>query len=242
MAQVSKSGIGLPGEISVSLLSVYDWETNDGLHGGSPHFHTVSREGYVVVAGEGEVHTLSAAGFECTRLERGQLVWFTPGTVHRLVNRGGLEIVTLMQNAGLPESGDAVMTFPLEYLADVERYRETNALPADPELRGDAARARRDLALAGYAELVAAVDAEGPGALRVYYEHGARIVADRIDQWRDMWRDGSLAQAEATGRQLDALARGDVSHLADAALRTSEAYADVGWGMCGRLTAWPRPE
>ncbi|MFN3866399.1 MAG: cupin domain-containing protein [Demequina sp.] len=236
------AGLGLPGEISVSLLSVYDWEAPDGLHGGSPHFHTASREGYVVVGGEGEVHTLSADGFQVTPLRTGTLVWFTPGTVHRLVNGEHLSIVTLMQNSGLPESGDAVMTFPLEYLTDAETYRAAHALPEDPGEREAAARARRDLALRGYAELKAEVERAGPAALREYHERAAVIVADRIGQWQSLWRAGPLAQAEQTGAQLEALASGDATHLAQATVRVSERHDGEAWGMCGRLVTWPRPE
>ena len=51
-----------PGGVAVSSLRVYDWESEDGLRGGSPHLHTASSEGYVVTAGSGEVHTVSAEG------------------------------------------------------------------------------------------------------------------------------------------------------------------------------------
>ena len=40
-----------PGGTAVSSLHVYDWESEDGLSGGTPHLHTVSTEGYVVVFG-----------------------------------------------------------------------------------------------------------------------------------------------------------------------------------------------
>lgn len=230
--------VGLPGAVSVSVLRVYDWETDDGVHGGSPHFHTVSREGYVVIGGSGSVQTLGAEGSATTPLSRGDLVWFTPGTVHRLVNDGDLEIVTLMQNAGLPEAGDAVLTFPLEHLADAATYAAAHALPDDPAERPAAARTRRDLALRGYAELSAAVEDRGPAALVPYYERAAAIVRDRLPGWGDLWREGPLADAEETGRQLTALADGDVTHLTRAVLRAQRAEPDEAWGMCGRLTVW----
>ena len=56
-------------------------------------------------------------------LEPGAFVWFTPGTIHRLVNGGDLEILVLMQNAGLPEAGDMVITFPPDVLADAGGLR-----------------------------------------------------------------------------------------------------------------------
>ena len=122
-----------PGGTSVSHLSVYDWPTTDGaglVGGGTPHLHTASDEGYVVLAGSGSVQTLGPDGYAEHPLVPGTLLWFQPGVVHRLVNDGDLEILVVMSNAGLPEAGDAVMTFPADVLADVERYRAAAALPA----------------------------------------------------------------------------------------------------------------
>ncbi len=63
-----------------------------------------------MTGGRGAVQTLTAAGFQETPLSPGALVWFTPGTIHRLVNDGDLTLHVLMQNCGLPEAGDAVLT------------------------------------------------------------------------------------------------------------------------------------
>ncbi|MDV9199782.1 cupin domain-containing protein, partial [Streptomyces sp. Wh19] len=120
---------GLPGAVAVSHLRVYDWPTADGLRGGTPHLHLTCSEGYVVVGGTGSVQTLTASGFRQTALAPGALVWFTPGTIHRLVNEDGLRIVVLMENSGLPEAGDAVLTLPPDRLADPEVYRASVALP-----------------------------------------------------------------------------------------------------------------
>lgn len=121
-----------PGGTSVSHLTVYDWPTTDGaglVGGGTPHLHTASAEGYVVLAGTGSVQTLGPDGYAEHPLAAGTLLWFEPGVVHRLVNDGGLEILVVMSNAGLPEAGDAIMTFPADVLADAERYREAATLP-----------------------------------------------------------------------------------------------------------------
>ena len=105
-----------PGAIAATHLRVYDTEAPDGLAGGTPHLHTACTEAYWVVAGTGAVQTLTAGGYEEVPLEPGAFVWFTPGTIHRLVNGGDLEILVLMQNAGLPEAGDMVITFPADVL------------------------------------------------------------------------------------------------------------------------------
>lgn len=53
-----------------------------------------------------------ASGPRQTPLAAGSVDWFTPGTIRRAVNHSGLTVVVVMANAGLPEAGDAVMTFP----------------------------------------------------------------------------------------------------------------------------------
>jgi len=233
---------GFPGATAVSRLRVYDWPTADGLAGGSPHLHTASAEGYVVLAGRGTVQTLSGDGYAEHALAEGDLVWFTPGTVHRLVNDDGLDILVVMQNAGLPEAGDAVMTFPPAVLADPDAYARAAALP--PASSGDdalaaAARARRDLAIEGYLSLVERVRTEGPSALADLYTAAASLVADRTTAWVSQWRDGAAAQAEATGAQLAALAVGDGAHLHSSTVRRHDpAPVPLRYGMCGRLQVW----
>ncbi|WP_022882814.1 cupin domain-containing protein [Gryllotalpicola ginsengisoli] len=233
---------GLPGAVAVSRLRVYDWPAADGLVGGSPHLHTTSAEGYVVIGGSGAVQTLSSQGLAETPLKPGTVLWFTPGTVHRLVNRSGdLEIVTLMQNAGLPEAGDAVLTFPDEVLRDPARYREAATLPAgaDQAQLEQAARARRDLALEGWAALRERAERDLHGALAGLYAAAAAIVAPKVAGWRELWRQGPLAQVEATRLQLDRLEGGDGATLwgSGVAVRQPEPGPER-WGMCGRLTVW----
>lgn len=103
---------GLPGAVAVSHLRVYDWPAADGVSGGTPHLHLTCSEAYVVTGGRGAVQTLTASGYEVTPLTPGTVAWFTPGTIHRLVDEGDLRITVLMQNGGLPEAGDAVLTLP----------------------------------------------------------------------------------------------------------------------------------
>ncbi|WP_026818687.1 cupin domain-containing protein [Arthrobacter castelli] len=232
-----------PGGTAVSNLQVYDWEAPDGLHGGSPHMHCVSTEAYVVVAGSGEAHTISSGGFQVEALNAGSVLWFSPGTIHRLVNTGGLEIVVVMQNAGLPEAGDAVMTFPIETLRDPDAYAKAAALPneaADHE-RADAARARRDLAMDGYEQLLAAVEQDGVAALGEFHQLAAALVQPRIARWHEIWHDTVAAETERTRHQLKALADGNYHHLAGGEVaRTEQRPGSRLFGMCGRLQTWQR--
>ncbi len=240
-----------PGGTSLSHLCVYDWDTPDGLHGGSPHLHTLSTEAYVITAGRGEVHTISAAGPAQDALEPGSLLWFTPGTVHRLVNHGGLEMAVVMSNAGLPEAGDAVLTFPAEVLADPERYAAAVALPADGEesersdgAKAAAARTRRDLALEGYEQLLAAIETEGvEAAMGRFYQYAVNLVRPKTQRWQQIFEANVAAETQRTAEQLAALAAGDGSHLGQATVLrgTPQAGSDSSprlYGMCGRLATW----
>ncbi|HLT11074.1 MAG TPA: cupin domain-containing protein [Micromonosporaceae bacterium] len=238
---------GFPGATAVSQLRVYDWPAADGLRGGSPHLHTVSAEGYVVLAGSGVLQTLSGEGYGEHPLAEGTVLWFTPGTVHRLVTNGDLEILVVMQNAGLPEAGDAVLTFPPEVLADPAAYARAAALPAadleagprNEEVVAAAAMARRDLAIEGFLRLRDRVLADGPVALHELYAAAASLVAGRVAEWKQRWRAGALAQAEATGAQLEALAAGRCDHLAQSTVRRAESVPPPRrYGMCGRLQTW----
>ncbi|WP_344500764.1 cupin domain-containing protein [Streptomyces enissocaesilis] len=221
----------LPGGVGISGLIVYDWEAADGLCGGTPHMHLVCSEAYVVTGGAGSVQTLTASGFADTPLHPGDVVWFTPGTIHRLVNDGGLRLVVLMQNSGLPEAGDAVFTFPAPVLADPHAYQAAAALTGD---QAAAARRRRDLALEGFLAL-------REGGLREFHIAAHRLKSELLDAWWTRWRDGPLAAAVETGRQLERLKAGDLSHLGHGEVSRLERPEHPLFGMCGLLHPYPVP-
>ncbi|GAA1376455.1 cupin domain-containing protein [Streptomyces beijiangensis] len=232
---------GPPGSVAVSHLRVYDWPAADGLRGGTPHLHLTCTEGYVVTGGGGAVQTLTAAGFRQTPLSPGALVWFTPGTIHRLINDDNLRLVVLMQNSGLPEAGDAVLTLPPRHLTDSDTYRAASVLPLDaPEAtREKAARARRDLAVEGFLALREATGAGDPEPLAAFHRAAAALVRPKIPEWRERWERGAAAASAATGEQLDRLAEGDASHLAQAEVRAEQPASYGRFGMCGRLDVYP---
>ena len=226
-----------PGGTAVSHLYVYDWTAADGLAGGSPHLHTASAEGYVVLNGEGALETLSSHGYQRTPLRQGSLLWFTPGTVHRLVNDGDLELLVVMQNAGLPEAGDAVLTYPKEVLADPEAYKRATVLP--PGQEAEAARTRRDLAVQGYLELRERVEREGPSVLADLYGSAVHLVREKAAGWHHHVRHGVVQQAETAQRHLEALERGDGGHLSESAVYTAQTASEaLKKGMCGHLRVW----
>lgn len=239
---VSGGGAPLPGAVGLSHLSAYEWEAADGVCGGSPHLHTVCTEAYVVTGGRGSVQTLGSDGYRDIALEAGTVAWFTPGTVHRMVQGGDLRVTVLMQNSGLPEAGDAVFTFPPEVLADPGRYADAATLPAGTGTRVEAAaRRRRDLAVEGYLVLREALSAGDDGPYREFLGAAAALVRERVPVWRELWRAGALAAAERTGAQLDALAGGDFAHLTGATAYGAEPSRRGGYGMCGRRDEYGLP-
>lgn len=228
----------LPGGIGVSRLRVYDTVAPDGLVGGTPHVHLCCTEGYVVTDGEGAVQTLTTAGFRETPLRPGAVVWFEPGTVHRLVNGGGLTIVVLMQNSGLPEAGDAVLTFPPEVLADPAAYAAAVVLPdgGAPGADVGAAYRRRDLAVTGFQ----ALRSGGPVALAAFHAAAIALRQPLVARWRQRWETGAGRAAADTGVQLDALDRGDPGHLSEAGVHAVSEPVERGrLGMCGLLDTYP---
>ncbi|MFJ4716815.1 cupin domain-containing protein [Streptomyces sp. NPDC088785] len=239
---VSAAYDGFPGAVGVSRLRVYDWPTVEGLPGGgTPHLHLACSEGYVVTGGRGRVQTLTPSGYGETPLEAGTVAWFTPGTVHRLVNDGELEITVVMQNGGLPEAGDAVLTLPQDLLGDPGTYADAVRIPDDvPEAAQEAvARARRDLATRRFLELRAATEQGDPAPLEAFQRAAAVLVRPRLDAFERRWRDGARAASAATGAQLSALRAGHAGHLARAAVTATGPTARGRFGMCGRLDIYP---
>jgi mannose-6-phosphate isomerase-like protein (cupin superfamily) len=234
------NALPFPGAIGISNLRVYPWQTDDGLHGGAPHVHLCCTECYVVVGGRGRLQTLTADGFGEQPLAPGDVVWFAPGTIHRAVNDdGGLRVVVLMQNGGLPEVGDAVLTLPPAYLTDPETYRSAVSL-AEPGSTPtpDRARARRDLAVEGFTDLRHRFDAGDTAALDEFYAAAAALVRPQLDTWQARWESGPVAVSRRTGEQIEALRRGDHRHLTQATVSRIEQPAQNTLGMCGFLSPY----
>jgi mannose-6-phosphate isomerase-like protein (cupin superfamily) len=237
-------GVPLPGGTSVSHVKVYDTVGPDGLAGGSPHLHTACTEAYLVIAGEGAVQTLSGEGYAETPLTPGTVAWFSPGTVHRLVNHDGrLELYVVMSNAGLPEAGDMILAFEPDLLADETAYRALADLPADARTTvgaADPAMRRRDAAVTGFAHWRREIEAGGPGALHPLYLAAAALLGDRPAGWTELVDADPVADLDRTRDQLDALSRRDhetvAAVLQGSAIRSRSLHPDVRrMGCCGTL-------
>ncbi|HEV2528242.1 MAG TPA: cupin domain-containing protein [Thermomicrobiales bacterium] len=230
-----------PSAVGLSHLRVYDTVAPDGQPGGSPHMHFASAEAYVVIAGQGSVETLSlASGAVDFDLSPGRIVWFEPGVIHRLVNRGGLEITVVMQNAGLPEAGDAVFAFGPELMAETAEYDAVAGLGDGPESdRLARAMRRRDAAVEGFTAMRAAARTGDLGPLCAFLAAAVALRRELVPSWRERWRDGPAAETELTRVRLDAVAAGSPDLLAAARVHGMGTVADhPGIGMCGRLDTY----
>ncbi|PTT62770.1 cupin domain-containing protein [Arthrobacter sp. HMWF013] len=232
-----------PGAVALTRLGVYDWEAADGVCGGSPHLHTASTEAYLVLGGTGRVETITASGYESHKLAPNDLLWFSPGTIHRIINTGNLDVLAIMQNGGLPEAGDAVLTFEADIVANPERYARTAALDGGPgrvsDSLADAARTRRDAALAGYHRLKEAAQAGDLAAVERFHRDAVRLVQSRVPGWQELWSEKIAPEAARTEQWLADLAEGKYSHFKDAAVsRTAPATPERVFGMCGMLQKW----
>jgi mannose-6-phosphate isomerase-like protein (cupin superfamily) len=237
-------GVPLPGGTSVSHVRVYDTIGPDGLAGGSPHLHTVCTEAYLVIAGEGAVRTLSGEGYSETPLIAGTIAWFSPGTIHRLINLdGALELYVLMSNAGLPEAGDMILSLRPELLADDRTYRAVADLPDEGRTTDhppDAAMARRDAAVDGFGYWCGQVDALGAAALEPMYRRAVELLGDRPAGWHELLAGDPATELERSRAQVGALSATDRSRasdlLADSAIRSRSLHPTTRtMGCCGTL-------
>ncbi|MFF9105659.1 cupin domain-containing protein [Streptomyces rubrogriseus] len=217
---------------------MYPWATADDEHGGSPHMHLTCSECYVVVSGHGRLETLNQEGHRTSSLQPGDVVWFSPGTIHRAVNDGDLRVVVVMQNSGLPEAGDAVMTFPPEHLTPEQYSIAASVLDRTGAASPERARERRDLAIEGFAELTRQWRRGNRSAYEDFCRAAADLVRPRLDSWAKTVHDGAQAAAQASLRQIDALRLGDFSHLFEATVTRIEQPSQQTLGMCGYLRAY----
>jgi mannose-6-phosphate isomerase-like protein (cupin superfamily) len=239
MTETEQKLAAFPGGIGVTHLRVYDSPAPDGLAGGSPHMHFACSEAYLVIKGEGFVQTLSSAGFREIPLCAGSMVWFTPGLIHRLVNTDAqLEIFAVMENAGLPEHGDSVLTFPPKFLRDEDSYLAVASLERDgpaPADQQEGARTRRDLAVEGFHILRAELE---KGSLPDFYRQAAHLRRSKESTWRAIWEAGPASTIRRTGNFLDQLHLGASDYLNQGrvwAIPVDSENEERKPGMCGTL-------
>jgi len=230
----------MPGATLMTRLNVYDTPSPDGQISGTPHVHLACSEMYVVLSGRGAVELVDKNGFARVEMAAHDALLFAPGTIHRLINPdGNFEILVIMQNSGLPERGDNVVTFTEEWLSSDECYAEAMTVKSLED-----AHRRRDRGVEGFMQLKAAFAQStqaGQTALEAFYASAAARTANRQAQWDDMVRHGALAAAQETFVHLEQLKQHDLSYLSDSAYAVIRQSNANKLGFCGHLDRYFDP-
>ena len=230
----------MPGATLVTRLKVYDTPALDGQIGGTPHIHYLCTEMYFVLSGSGAVELIDGNGFSTVDLMPYTALIFSPGTIHRLINpNGDLELLVIMQNSGLPERGDNVVSFAEQWLCDDDHYAEAMHVTT----LEDAYR-RRDRGVEGFLQIKQAFERDrafGQAALRRFYELGAARTAIRRAEWEQIIRQGAATEASRSVESLDSLKNGTVDFLFSAQHYTINAGDYNKLGFCGHLNRYFDP-
>ena len=236
----NQTDLRMPGATLMTRLKVYDTPTPDGQIGGTPHIHLVCTEMYVVVGGSGAVELIDHNGFSRVELGQNDSLLFSPGTIHRLINpERDLEILVIMQNSGLPERGDNVVTFTEEWLSSDEAYNKAMRVSSVEE-----AYQRRNRGVEGFLELKTAFEKSletGQVALSKFYDYALERTKNRHQEWQDIVQSGAVVVANESLAQIDCLKQGNASYLnhsAHALIANNDAPIP---SFCGHLNRYFDP-
>ncbi len=225
----------LPGGIGLTHIRVYTDTGPDGVPGGGAHVHLACSEIYYILKGTGSIELLSIDGLQTVPLEPHQAVFFRPGIFHRVVNPNrDLELLAIMQNGGLPERGDFVMSFPPEVLANPALYTQSLRCTT----MADAIK-RRDLSLTGFTALKAAFARsleEGQTALRAFYRQARNIIAPKVDGFEWVLKQGAQNEVKDSLDACDFIRVGRTDYLERSRHSVLHPFdGPAKPGMCGEL-------
>ncbi len=205
----------MPGATLTTRLKVYDTTGPDGQRGGTPHMHLLCSEMYFVLSGSGFVEMIDWQGFSRHPLQAHTALIFSPGTLHRLINpEADLELFIIMQNSGLPERGDNVVSFSSDILSSHARYQKAMKVSNLEE-----ALFRRNQGVEGFLELKAAFAtslAEGQQALKAFFELATARTKHLFTFWQQTIKHGALHEAQLSLEHLSDLANGKFAYLEQA--------------------------
>ena len=232
----------LPAGVGLTHIKVYDTPGPDGVISGGTHIHLVCSEIYYVLAGRGEIELLSMEGVQTEELVPYKTVFFRPGTFHRVLNPNkNLEILAIMQNGGLPERGDFVMSFPHDVLTNPPAYNQALRAPT----MADALK-RRDLSLQGYMEIKSAFARsleEGRVALRKFYHAARNLISPKVDGFEWVLKVGAQAEMKGSLDACDFLRAGRIDYLEHSRHASLFPLGEPAKpGMCGELHPYAMEE
>lgn len=230
----------MPGATLVTRLKVYDTLSPDGQFGGTPHVHLMCSEMYFVTAGSGAVEMIDWNGFHKLDLKPSSVLIFSPGTVHRLINPNkDLELFIVMQNSGLPERGDNVVSFKENILNNADAYQQAMKVSSFEE-----AYQRRDKGVEGFLDLKAAFEKGqeiGRKALSRFYEQATQRTTTLRSSWQSVINNGPLQEAEQSLAHIAMLEQGNSQYLEQAEHFLIEADSFKTPGFCGALNRYFDP-
>lgn len=229
----------MPGATLVTRLKVYDTPSPDGQGSGTPHFHLGCTEMYFTLAGSGGVEIIDSNGFKYIELPQYSAFVFSAGSLHRLISKGNLEVLIIMQNSGLPERGDTICTFKKDVMADELRYHKAIRVNSLEE-----AYRRRNDSVDGFLEIKAAFERsqeEGRAALEELYRSAQRLTKSKHKDWYETVAKGAFAEAQESLHHIVDLTAGKLNYLKDAQhfFMASAPYNTVGY--CGTLNRYFDP-
>ncbi|HVS70339.1 MAG TPA: cupin [Phycisphaerae bacterium] len=225
----------LPGGIGLTHIRVYSENCPDGVPGGGAHVHLACSEIYYVLKGTGSIELLSIDGIHTESLEPHKAVFFRPGIFHRVLNPNrDLELLDIMQNGGLPERGDFVMSFPSDVLASPAAYAQAVRVTNLAE-----ATRRRDLSIKGYMELKAAFSRsreDGQAALRAFYRQARALIAPKVEGFEWALKQGAQNEVKDSLDACDFIKAGRTGYLERSRFGALHPFTQpTKPGMCGEL-------
>lgn len=237
---MQQSHLQMPGATLMTRLKVYDTPTPDEQIGGTPHVHLVCTEMYIVLNGSGAVEMLDKDGFSRVELQQNDALLFSPGTIHRLINPNcDLELLVIMQNSGLPERGDNVVTFTDNYLMTDEAYTEAMQVQTIED-----AYQRRNRGVDGFLGIKAAFEdnlSVGQAALEKFYAYANARTASQQQQWHKIIHKGALSTAKESLAQIEQLQAQNTRYLSNNAHTVIRADDFSNLGFCGHLNRYFDP-
>jgi mannose-6-phosphate isomerase-like protein (cupin superfamily) len=237
---ILKTALRMPGATLATRLKVYDTPSLDGQRGGTPHMHLLCSEMYFVVAGSGFVEMIDWQGFSRQALNPKSALIFSPGTLHRLINpESDLELFITMQNSGLPERGDNIVSFNSDILNNENAYQKAMKVSSFEE-----ALVRRDRGVEGFLDIKAAFDTslvEGQRALKHFFDLATERTKHLYASWQQVINHGALQEAQMSLEHLGDLSQGKTYYLEQAqhfAIQPSDFKTP---GFCGALNRYFDP-
>lgn len=231
----------MPGATLTTRLNVYDTPTPDGQIGGTPHMHLLCSEMYFVTKGSGFVEMIDYQGFSRIELKTHSALIFSPGTIHRLINpERDLELFIIMQNSGLPERGDNVVSFTQDIMHSAEAYAKAMKAGSFAE-----AYRRRDQGVEGFLELKAAFALsleKGRERLEQFFTQAVIRTQTLRQEWESTVIQGALAEAQRSLKQVEQLNQNQPAYLQDAQHFLINPGDFKTPGFCGALNRYFDPK